>query len=74
MSRSWPATPAAPTYDSGSDEITIPATTGVIYSINGVDKVAGDHVITATSEVKARPATGYKFPIPTQTQWVFTFA
>lgn len=68
------ATPAAPTYDSGSDEITIPATTGVIYSINGVDKVAGDHVITATSEVRARPATGYKFPIPTQTQWVFTFA
>lgn len=67
------ATPAAPTYDSGSDEITIPATAGVIYSINGVDKVAGDHVITATSEVLARPATGYKFPVPTQTQWVFTF-
>lgn len=68
------ATPAAPTYDSGSDEITIPGTTGVIYSINGVDKVAGDHVIAATSEVRARPATGYKFPFPTQTQWIFTFA
>lgn len=68
------ATPAAPTYDNTDDMITIPATTGVIYTINGVVKAAGDHLITATSEVRAKPATGYKFPVPTQTQWVFTYA
>lgn len=68
------ATPAAPTYNSTTDLVTIPGTTGVIYSLNGVDRVAGDYAITANSEVRARPATGYKFPIPTQTQWVFTFA
>lgn len=67
-------TPAAPTYNSSTDMVTIPGTTGVIYSLNGLDVLAGDHAITANSEVKARPATGYKFPVPTQTQWVFTFA
>lgn len=67
-------TPAAPTYDNTDDMVTIPATAGVIYTLNGVVKTAGDHLITATSEVKAKPATGYKFPTPTQTQWVFTYA
>lgn len=68
------ATPAAPTYNSTTDKVTIPGTTGVIYSLNGIDVPAGDYDITANAEVRARPATGYKFPVPTQTQWVFTFA
>lgn len=69
------ATPAAPTYDSGTDIITIPNTTGVEYKINGVIVPAGAYgPISANTEVRAYPATGYKFPVPTQTQWVFTFA
>lgn len=69
------ATPAAPTYDAGTDIITIPNTTGVEYKINGVIVPAGAYgPIAANTEVRAYPATGYKFPVPTQTQWVFTFA
>lgn len=68
-------TPAAPTYDAGTDLITIPNTAGVEYKINGVIVPAGAYgPITANTEVRAYPATGYKFPVPTQTQWVFTFA
>lgn len=69
------ATPAAPTYDSGTDIITIPGTTGVVYTVNGIVAPAGAYgPITTNTEVRARPATGYKFPVPTQTQWVITFA
>lgn len=68
------ATPAAPTYDNTDDMITIPNTTGVEYLINGVVQTAGDvGPISANTEVRARPAAGYKFPVPTQTQWVFVF-
>lgn len=69
------ATPTAPTYNSTTDLITIPNVTGVEYWINGALVPAGDFgPITTNTEVKAKPATGYKFPVPTQTQWVFTFA
>lgn len=68
------ATPTAPTYNSTTDEITIPNVTGVEYWVNGVLAPAGSFgPITADAEVRARPATGYKFPVPTQTQWVFDF-
>lgn len=69
------ATPTTPTYNSSTDIITIPAVTGVEYWINGELVPAGDYgPITTNTEVRARPATGYKFPVPTQTQWVITFA
>lgn len=69
------ATPAAPTYNSSTDIITIPSTTGVEYLINDVVVPSGAYgPIAADTEVRARPATGYKFPVPTQTQWVITFA
>jgi len=69
------ATPTAPTYNSSTDIITIPSVTGVEYWINGVLVPSGAYgPIAANTEVLARPATGYKFPVPTQTQFVFTFA
>lgn len=69
------ATPTAPTYDSSDDMITIPNVVGVEYLINSTVVPAGDYgPIAVNTEVRARPATGYKFPVPTQTQWVFTFA
>jgi len=67
-------TPTAPTYDSGTDLVTIPAVTGVIYLLNGVVRAAGTWPITANSVAKAVPAAGYKFPATAQDQWWFTFA
>lgn len=68
------ATPAVPTYVSSTDIVTIPGTTGVIYSIAGTDVVAGPFgPITGNILVKARPASGYKFPDPTATEWLITF-
>lgn len=56
--------PTPPTYVNGTHTLTIPSTTGVIYSIDGVDQTAGDIVITADTIVHMRPATGYKFTEP----------
>lgn len=69
------ATPAAPTYNSSTDIITIPSTTGVEYYIDGVLVPAGAFgPITANKLVKAKPAVGYSFPAETQTQWGIIFA
>jgi hypothetical protein len=69
------ATPAAPTYSSSTDLITIPGTTGVLYYIDGVHVPAGDFgPITSNKLVKARPAVGYKFPAETQTEWGIIFS
>ena len=67
-------TPVQPQYNSTTHVITIPATTGVIYSIDGVDKTAGAlPAITETTEVEARPAAGYSFPHLTDADWVFVY-
>ncbi len=69
------ATPATPTYNAGTDIITIPGTTGVIYSINGEDVPAGSFgPITSSVVVNARPASGYKFPAVFVPAWLITFA
>ena len=67
-------TPVQPQYNSATHVITIPSTTGVIYSINGVDKTAGAQpAITETTEVEARPAATYSFPHNTDADWVFVY-
>lgn len=69
------ATPAAPTYSSSTDLITIPSTTGVLYYIDGVHVPAGDFgPITSNKLVKAKPALGYKFPAEQQTEWGIIFS
>lgn len=67
-------TPTASSYDAGTDLVTIPSVTGVIYKLNGVVKAAGTHAITATSIVQAFPAAGYKFPEIVDDRWVHVFA
>jgi HK97 family phage prohead protease len=67
------ATPAAPSFNGGTNTITIPATTGIDYRVNGVTKSAGAVVITEDSEVVAVPKTGYYIPFGTTTRWSFTF-
>lgn len=67
-------TPVAPTYDSGTDVITIPTVTGVVYSIDGV-VVTTNQTITSSKGVLATPlSTLYKFPPAAQTYWYFNFA
>lgn len=69
------ATPTAPTYNSSTDVITIPAVTGVEYYIDGELMPSGaTDPITANTLVRARPATGYKFPVPVQDEWLIEFA
>jgi len=68
-------TPGVPTYNSSTDIITIPGTTGVIYKVNGEVVPAGAYgPITANVVVTAHPATGYKFPAVTDDDWLITFA
>ena len=67
--------PAAPTYDPGTDIITIPSTTGVIYSVDDVDVAAGPYgPITEDTLVVARPAKGYKFSAGSDDDWAFDFS
>jgi len=69
------ATPTAPTYNSSTDIITIPSVTGVEYLIDGEVVPSGAFgPITSNTLVRARPMTGYKFPVPTQDEWLVTFA
>jgi hypothetical protein len=68
------ATPTAPTYNSSTDVITIPTVTGVEYLIDGEVVPSGaTDPISANTLVRARPATGYKFPTPVQDEWLITF-
>lgn len=65
-------TPVAPTYDSGTHVITIPAVTGVVYKIDNVTKT-GTVTITKDTVVTAVAAKGYKFPVVTDNDWLFVF-
>lgn len=67
------ATPTEPSFVSGTNTITIPSVTGVVYKIAGVTKAAGPVVITANTVVNAVPATGYKFPAVTDDDWFYPF-
>lgn len=63
------AEPPAPTISS--DVITIPSSTGVVYTIGGVVKAAGTlPAITEDTVVKAHPATGYVFPEVSVDEWL----
>lgn len=65
----------APTYNSSTDIVTIPGTTGVIYSVDGEDVPAGPYgPITETIVVNARPAAGYRFTDTSDTDFTINFA
>lgn len=68
------ATPAQPAYNAGTHTITIPATTGVRYTINGEDQVAGPVVIAEDTIVVAYPAEGYHFPDVVDTDWLYDYS
>lgn len=66
-------TPSEPAFNQGTNTITIPTVTGVIYKIAGVTKAAGPVVITANTVVNAVPAAGYRFPPVSDDDWFYTF-
>lgn len=62
----------APTYDSGTDTVTIPVVAGVTYKIDG-EVVVGSVVITKDTVVTAEPADGYVFAPNSDTDWTIYF-
>lgn len=66
-------TAAAPTFNSTTNTLTIPSTTGVDYTIDGVVQPAGDQVITETTDVYAEPQDGYYLAPLSTRHWVFTY-
>lgn len=67
------ATPTEPSFNSGTNTITIPTVTGVVYSVDGVAVAAGALVITEDTIVSASPAIGYVFPPAVDTDWAYNF-
>lgn len=66
-------TPGVPTFNSSTDVITIPATTGVIYRVNGSVVPSGaTDPIEDPVVVSAIPASGYKFPEVVADEWFFS--
>ena len=65
------ATPTVPTFDTGTDEITIPSVTGVVYKIDGT-AVTGVVEIENPTIVKAYPLPGYKLPDVFVNAWLYT--
>ena len=72
-------TPLAPTFDPETNTITVPTVTGVSYfdvtnPLSEVELTDGDDVvITETTDVEARPDTGYNFPHNTDADWTFAY-
>ena len=68
-------TPTAPTYDAGTDIVTIPSVTGVDYYVDGTLVPSGPYgPITQSVFVEAQPQAGYKFPANADNDWTITFA
>lgn len=64
--------PEAPTFDSATNTITIPAQTGVQYTNGGVD-VSGTVVITEDTWIQAEATSGYYIQPNSTTEWAFTY-
>jgi hypothetical protein len=64
----------APTYNSGTHVVTLPAVTGVTWTVNGVTKTAGAQpamTVGQTSVVVAHPTAGYA--IDGDDDWTFDY-
>lgn len=70
--------PTAPSFDEDTNTLTIPSTTGVDYydvtdPTNDVLLPSGPRTITRTTDVEARPTSGYSFPHGTDNDWVYAY-
>lgn len=66
-------TATAPSFNTATNTITIPNTTGVDYTINGEVVAAGSVVIEETTDVVAEPQSGYYLAPLSTRNWVFTY-
>jgi len=66
-------TPTEPAFNQGTNTITIPTVTGVVYKVGGVTKAPGALVITTNTVVNAYPLPGYKFPAVGDDDWFYPF-
>ena len=66
-------TPAAPSFNGATNTITIPATTGVVYTVDEEAVPAGALVIMQSTEVVAVADEDYYFPANTTRSWNFTY-
>ena len=64
------ATPTEPTYDGPTNTMTVPSITGVEYYMDDTLLAAGPVVLTENKVVEARPAMGYKFTQPVDSDWL----
>ncbi|ATN93661.1 major tail protein [Streptomyces phage Scap1] len=65
------ATPTEPTYDTTTNVMTVPTITGVQYYMDGELLAPGPQTaFTENHVVEARPAMGYKFTQPTDSDWL----
>lgn len=67
-------TPAVPAFDEGTNTITIPATTGVTYFIDGDPVAAGPVVIEADTLVVAAPNAGFVFASGIDQDWYYQYS
>lgn len=71
-------TPTAPTFDPETNKITVPTVTGVSYfnvtNPLSETEVSGEVTITETTDIEARPDTGYNFPHNTDADWTFAYS
>jgi hypothetical protein len=63
--------PTQPSFNTGTDTITIPAVTGVTYRIGGSPVAAGPVVITEDTIVTATPNSGYVFADNVDDDWLY---
>ena len=67
--------PPAPTFNAATNIITLPATTGVVWEVDGAVET-GTFEVTALNTpvtVEAVPAEDYYFPNNITTEWTFTY-
>lgn len=64
----------APSFDGGTNTLTIPTVTGVDYYVNDVLTAAGPTVITEDVEVRAEAESGYFIPNGTTATWWFNYS
>lgn len=66
--------PVPPTYEAGTHVITIPTVAGVVYSVD--DEVVETSITLTVGQsvlVEASPVSGYRFPSPTDSDWLFEY-
>lgn len=64
--------PTAPSFDGGTNVITIPTVAGVIYTIDDEVVTGAQPAITGVTEVVAVPASNYYFEAGVTREWTYT--